>query len=226
MARTWSTVRTNMRSKLDTAASGGTYGDELMTYFNEAQYWLWPLLPDIAFGQPSRGITVHEITSTTTDGIVGKARDAANMKTLSVRYATSNQGTPIYRGVEWLEGRGALYAKRGDSANWVAGLNSCFAARELDYIYFGPVVEGDTLTETWIKWPTEVTSGNSTTWTCDLPDAYVGIVEDKAVATALAQVGNANAPLWETKAQNGVAAVYARLNLQPPPGVINRPEVR
>jgi hypothetical protein len=220
MSRTWTTLVGRIRAKADQAGAGGVFdNDHLLIYFNEAQDWAWPLFPNCVFTSSSRNTSTHTVASPVAgDGVQAFTKHANNMRTLSMSYTTAATGTIKYGGVVWEESRDALYSKMKDASNWTAGVEDCHAAIENDQIFVGPVYAGDIFVENYLEYPTELTAVTST---CELPDAYTPILEDKTVATALGSIGSPKAGLWLTKAENGIVAVYQRFNLKPPPMLVH-----
>lgn len=195
---------------------------DLLIYFNDAQRWAWPLLPDRIFNSNSRGATTHTVKSpVANDKVQALSRDATCMRTLSMSYTTAATGTTKNGPVIWLSSRDEIYDKMVDATNWSAGVSDCYAAPENDQIYVGPVYAGDVFMERFVKFPTAQTA---TTSTCDLPDDYIHILETETVARALDQVGSPIAAKWHADAEKYILAIYARFGQNPPPMLIPTPK--
>lgn len=220
MAKTRANIETNVRYKLDTSATGGTWEDaELDAFIYDAMTTMWPLLPDNVFNKNAGTSTTYSPQATPADGVLACERVAADMRVLSLQHYVGSTAT--YRGVVIKPNLNALYHEMGLSNNWTSGISTTYAAVEGAYIYVGPYLSGDSVTERYIKWPTEFSADSSTLEDAGLADNYAPRIEDYAVYLALRQIGSPKAEQVLRDWKNSMATIWQSFSEAPLPAYLD-----
>lgn len=221
MPITVATADARLRSRLDTVASGSTWGTETIGYLSQAQRQVVTDLHDSMFtdgnltGKYENAIVA--LGNTELWGVSEIARAADSVHVISVTHADANR----MRGAKRLDSVDQVY----NIASLAAGYESQARGRpvyalEMSKIVMYPVTIGDTITERYVKIPAALTA---TTDTFQVPDWMVDTVIAYAAYLSLLQVekGAANAAMAEYKGQ--IAGWYRKFKLEPPPQFLEVP---
>jgi len=220
LAKTRANLETNVRYKLDTSATGGTWEDaELDAFIYDAMTTMWPLLPDNVFNKNAATTTTFSLTTSPDDGVTACERVAADMRVLALRHYVGS--IAAYRGVVVKPNLNALYHEMGISNNWTSGVSTTYAAVEGAYIYIGPTVSGDQVVDRYIKWPTEFAADTSTLEDAGLADNYAPRIEDFAVYLALRQIGSPKAEQVLRDWKASMATIWQSFSNAPLPAYLD-----
>ena len=225
MAKTRANLETNVRYKLDTAATGGTWADaQLDAYIYQSMNTAWPLFPDSVFNANATKATTHSTDAAALPAgkINSFTRESDDMRVLSLYHSVYS--TTTYTGVVILPSVGELWRQQGLSNNWTSGTSTTYAAVEGCYIWVGPVGLSDSFVETYLKWPTEMSADTSLLSDAGLGDNYASAIEDYAVYLALRQTGSPKAEIVLRDWKANMATIWQTFSHAPLPAFLDMPK--
>ncbi|MEO0086011.1 MAG: hypothetical protein ABIK37_05210 [candidate division WOR-3 bacterium] len=214
MAKTRLAIRNRVKQKLNTVTGSvvvGAWGDELNEYITQAERKIAFDLPDCAIDDNLWGSSTYSLPTSPISKIVQRNKPADFLRLISAYHIP--RGSNILRSVVMLPNLGSLVARIEISNNTTSGTSSTFFALHGKYVCWGPVSIGDSITIDYVRVPTPMSSDTSES---QIPEQFIGLVEDHAVAMALLQVGSPAWQAWMERYQSGVVTLFQRFNLDPP----------
>jgi len=214
-----STADNRLRSRLDTVATGSTWGTETMNYLSQAQIQVVIDLPSEMFSDGAlAGESSTQMGYTPSTKVYECSRGGDSLRVL---WVTHNDGTTI-RGAQKLDSPEKVY-NRGAICNYASpAQGGAFYALALNKMVVFPACLNDIIIERYIKIPTAFTASTNS---YQIPDWLVDVSISYAVYLALSQVGKgAEAAAALTAYNNEIASLYKTWKLEVPPKFISTPK--
>lgn len=221
MSTTVVTADNRLRQRLDTVASGSTWGTETIDYLSQAQQQVVADLHDSMFSDGNlTGVHTNVPDNASPVGrvlLVARADDS-----MRVLFVTHTDGAGVTRGARKQDNPESIYNRASINNYSSPAQGGAFYALSTSRIVVFPVIGGDVITENYLKIPAALTPDAS----FQVPDWLVSTVITYALYLCLLQVRNtAEADRAMAEYRNQVVSWYKSFKLDPPPKFLSFPTV-